>query len=262
MISSKSFSSNSILLSQKGGAQEVPAQRSQDFRVFSRAEVYERGTWTVAYVPEARSGADVATGRSYDLLRPDGRYELETEPTQSTYCFAVSHRYPEFAGEESYLGVAAYSVLMPGTNPVRPVSMFRNRGWRRGDDARFGDKMTSGRRCYGLARSLGHTWMPLPWRRSTPDSITGGMANTATATKGDSYDNALAESVIGLFKTEVIRQEGPWRGLEEVEFATLDWVCWYNKQRLLEPIGYIPPVELEQMYYLNQPASAMVAGVN
>ena len=79
---------------------------------------------------------------------------------------------------------------------------------------------------------------------------------------GDSYDNALAESVIGLFKTEVIRQEGPWRGLEEVEFATLDWVCWYNKQRLLEPIGYIPPVELEQMYYLNQPASAMVAGVN
>ena len=80
--------------------------------------------------------------------------------------------------------------------------------------------------------------------------------------KGDSYDNALAESVIGLFKTEVIRQEGPWRGLEEVEFATLDWVCWYNKQRLLEPIGYISPVEFEQMYYLNQPASAMVAGVN
>ena len=84
----------------------------------------------------------------------------------------------------------------------------------------------------------------------------------SVGSKGDSYDNALAESVIGLFKTEVIRQKGPWRGLEEVEFATLDWVCWYNKQRLLEPIGYIPPVELEQMYYLNQPASAMVAGVN
>ena len=55
----------------------------------------------------------------------------------------------------------------------------------------------------------------------------------SVGSKGDSYDNALAESVIGLFKTEVIRQEGPWRGLEEVEFATLDWVCWYNKQRLL-----------------------------
>ena len=84
----------------------------------------------------------------------------------------------------------------------------------------------------------------------------------SVGSKGDSYDNALAESVIGLFKTEVIRQEGPWRGLEEVEFATLDWVCWYNKQRLLEPIGYIPPVEFEQMYYLNQPATALVAGVN
>ena len=84
----------------------------------------------------------------------------------------------------------------------------------------------------------------------------------SVGSKGDSYDNALAESVIGLFKTEVIRQEGPWRGLEEVEFATLDWVCWYNKKRLLEPIGYIPPVEFEQMYYLNQPATAIVAGVN
>lgn len=79
---------------------------------------------------------------------------------------------------------------------------------------------------------------------------------------GDSYDNALAESVIGLFKAEVIRQRGPWRGLEDVEFATLDWVSWYNEQRLLEPIGYIPPVEFEQMYYRNQAAFAMVAGVN
>src|SRR5438128_1990267 len=59
---------------------------------------------------------------------------------------------------------------------------------------------------------------------------------------GDSYDNALAESVIGLFKTEVIRSRGPWRGLEEVEFATLHWVSWYNTQRLLEPIGYVPPI--------------------
>ena len=85
----------------------------------------------------------------------------------------------------------------------------------------------------------------------------------SVGSKGDSYDNALAESVIGLFKTEVIRQEGPWRGLEEVEFATLDWVCWYNKKRLLEPIvDTFRPVEFEQMYYLNQPATAIVAGVN
>ena len=73
----------------------------------------------------------------------------------------------------------------------------------------------------------------------------------SVGSKGDSYDNDLAE--FWLFKTEVIRQEGPWRGLEEVEFATLDWVCWYNKKRFSQ--CYIPPVEFEQMYYLNQPAT-------
>ena len=66
---------------------------------------------------------------------------------------------------------------------------------------------------------------------------------------GDSYDNALAESVIGLFKTEVIRPRGPWRGIEDVEFATLTWVAWYNGSRLLEPLGYVPPVEFEEAFY-------------
>ena len=79
---------------------------------------------------------------------------------------------------------------------------------------------------------------------------------------GDSYDNALAESVIGLFKTEVIRRKGPWRGLEDVEFATLDWVSWYNTHRLLEAIGYVPPVEHEDHYYRHHPTHAMGAGVN
>jgi transposase InsO family protein len=69
---------------------------------------------------------------------------------------------------------------------------------------------------------------------------------------GDSYDNALAESVIGLYKTEVIRKRGPWRNLEAVEFETLDWVDWFNNRRLLEPIGDIPPVEYEEMYYSGQ----------
>ena len=65
---------------------------------------------------------------------------------------------------------------------------------------------------------------------------------------GDSYDNALAETINGLFKTEVIHPNGPWRNLEEVEFATLEWVDWFNNRRLLGPIGDIPPVEFEQMY--------------
>ena len=67
--------------------------------------------------------------------------------------------------------------------------------------------------------------------------------------RGDSYDNALAESVIGLFKTELIQRQGPWRHLEAVEFATLAWVDWFNTRRLLEPIGYVPPAEYEASYY-------------
>jgi putative transposase len=72
---------------------------------------------------------------------------------------------------------------------------------------------------------------------------------TSVGSRGDSYDNAMAESVIGLYKTEVIRHEGPWKGLEEVEFATLEWVDWFNNTRLLEPIGYVPPAEFEETHY-------------
>jgi transposase InsO family protein len=78
----------------------------------------------------------------------------------------------------------------------------------------------------------------------------------SVGSKGDSYDNALAESVIGLFKTEVIRRRGPWRSLEDVEFATLEWVAWFNHSRLLEPIGDVPPAEYEEAYYSRQQAPA------
>ena len=83
----------------------------------------------------------------------------------------------------------------------------------------------------------------------------------SVGSRGDSYDNALAESVIGLFKTEQIRREGPWRSLDNVEFATLEWVDCSNNRRLLEPIGYVPPAEYEAMYYQDQTTPAMVAGV-
>jgi putative transposase len=75
---------------------------------------------------------------------------------------------------------------------------------------------------------------------------------------GDSYDNALAETINGLYKAEVIHRRGPWRSFEAVEFATLEWVDWFNNRRLLEPIGYIPPAEAEERYYdmLDQPAMA------
>ena len=78
---------------------------------------------------------------------------------------------------------------------------------------------------------------------------------------GDSYDNALAETVIGIFKTEVIRLRGPWGNIDAVEFATLEWVDWFNNRRLLEPLGYVPPIEFEDAYYRSQETPAKVAGV-
>jgi putative transposase len=79
---------------------------------------------------------------------------------------------------------------------------------------------------------------------------------------GDSYDNALAETINGLYKTEVIRRNGPWRNLEDVEFATLEWVDWFNHRRLLEPIGNVPPAEFEAMYDQQQGVSATEAVLN
>jgi transposase InsO family protein len=76
---------------------------------------------------------------------------------------------------------------------------------------------------------------------------------------GDSYDNALAETINGLYKTEVIRRRGPWRNIDAVEYATLEWVDWFNHRRLLEPIGNVPPAELEAAYYRQRDESAMAA---
>jgi len=74
---------------------------------------------------------------------------------------------------------------------------------------------------------------------------------------GDSFDNALAETINGLYKAEVIHRRGPWRSLEAVEYATLEWVDWFNNRRLLEPIGHVPPAEAEAAYYaaLEEPAA-------
>ena len=125
----------------------------------------------------------------------------------------------------------------------------------------------------------------MPWsRRSTRGGPSKGAASSITAiaasqyvsikyterlaeagiepsvgSVGDSYDNALAETVNGLYKTEVIRRRGPWRSLEAVEFATLEWVDWFNNRRLLEPIGNMPPAEAEARYYAQLEGTALAA---
>jgi putative transposase len=74
-------------------------------------------------------------------------------------------------------------------------------------------------------------------------------AVTSVGSVGDSYDNALAETIIGLYKTELIRRRGPWKGIDDLEYATLEWVDWFNHRRLLEPIGYVPPAEFEAAHW-------------
>jgi putative transposase len=90
------------------------------------------------------------------------------------------------------------------------------------------------------------------------ERLTEAGIEPSVGSVGDSYDNALAETINGLYKAEVIHRRGPWRSYEAVEFATLEWVDWFNHRRLLEPIGNIPPAEAEQQYYamLDEPAMA------
>jgi len=91
--------------------------------------------------------------------------------------------------------------------------------------------------------------------QSTPAEITVTAFDSfsgiepSVGSRGDSYDNALAETINGLCKTELIHRRGPWKTRESVEMATLKWVHWFNHQRLLEPIGYIPPAEAEANYW-------------
>ncbi|MCW2243132.1 transposase InsO family protein [Azospirillum canadense] len=91
------------------------------------------------------------------------------------------------------------------------------------------------------------------------ECLTDAGVEPSVGSVGDSYDNALAETINGLYKTEVIRRRGPWRTLEAVEFATLEWVDWFNHRRLLESIGNIPPAEAEARYYAQTEDIAMAA---
>ena len=118
------------------------------------------------------------------------------------------------------------------------------------------------------------------WQRKTPDNkalvhhsdrgsqylsikyterLDEAKIDLSVGTVGDAYDNALAECVIGLFKTEVINQIGPWKSIREVEWEMLKWVDWYNNRRLLGPIGYITPAEAEEAFYANLNTLDMVA---
>ena len=94
------------------------------------------------------------------------------------------------------------------------------------------------------------------------ERLAAAGAAPSVGSAGAAYDNALAESVIGLFKAEVIHRRGPWRGFDDVEYATLEWVAWFNTQRLLEPLGYVPPAEYEEQFYRDQAAHTAAGALN
>jgi transposase InsO family protein len=104
-----------------------------------------------------------------------------------------------------------------------------------------------GRLPAGLVHHSDHGSQYLSMRYT--DRLADAGIAPSVGSRGDAFDNALAESVIGLFKTKVIQRLGPWRNLDGVEIATLTWVDWFNTRRLLEPIGYVPPAEFEAQYY-------------
>ncbi len=93
------------------------------------------------------------------------------------------------------------------------------------------------------------------------EKLSDAGINPSVGRVGDSYDNAMAETINGLYKAEVIWRRGPWRSIEDVEFATLEWVDWFNNRRIMEPLGDIPPKEFEMMYYEDLERPAMVAGL-
>jgi transposase InsO family protein len=91
------------------------------------------------------------------------------------------------------------------------------------------------------------------------ERLAAAGVESSVGSRGDSYDNAMAESIIGLFKAEVIHRRGPWRNLDQVEYAVLEWVDWFNNRRLLEPLDYVPPVEYETAFYKAQATQSAVA---
>jgi putative transposase len=177
---------------------------------------------------------------------------------------ARNHRVPT-AGDTPAL-TAASSL----DRPAAIAAQNRRRSSRRATGGRPGERNTprpdrSERRLRVLIATPSAEVLRRPFDSTQYVSIhyTGRLVEAgiepSVGSVGDSYDNALAETINGLFKTEVIRRRGPWRSLEAVEFATLDWVDWFNHRRLLEPIGNIPPAEVEARYYAQLAEQAVAA---
>ena len=115
-------------------AQDTITQHPKDNRLFNRVVFYQQTPGTVAFLPNVRTGSEAQKAAVFDVLPASGRYEV---PIAASYCFIVNHRFPEQDGVESYVGVAVVSTLKEGTDPGRPVSLYRNDFWRRAQDTSY-----------------------------------------------------------------------------------------------------------------------------
>ena len=183
--------------------------------------------------------------RSFDADRPNRLWlaDITYVPTWSGFAYVA-------------LGIDAYSRFIVGwrvANNLRTdlaLDALEQALWaRRPDTADPDHRLVHHSDAGGQYLSIRYT-----------DRLTEAGIEPSVGSVGDSYDNALAESVIGLYKTELIRQKGPWRNLDQVNYATLKYVDWFNHRRLLEPIGDIPPTEKETNYY-REHTPAPLAGV-
>jgi putative transposase len=258
---------------QDAGKRSARAQRDDELRVLIR-RVYEESFGGV-YGPRKvwkqlrREGHNVARCTVERLMREMGlagavRGRAWTVTTQSQPAFdrpadLVDRTFVATRPNQLWVSDFTYVATWAGFVYVAfVIDVFARRivGWRVSSSMRTDFVLDAleqaiyargGRTPAGLVHHSDQGTQYLSMRYT--DRLADAGIAPSVGSRGDAYDNALAESVIGLFKTEVIQRLGPWRNLDGVEFATLTWVDWFNTRRLLEPIGYVPPAEYEAKYY-------------
>ncbi len=191
----------------------------------------------------------VVRGRAYKTTIPDFAAEHPTDLVQRT--FTASHPNQLWVADIIYVAIwcgVVYTALV--------IDVFARRivGWRVWNSLRtdlvldaLEQALYSRTGTEGLVHHSDRGSQYLSIRYTKRLAEVG--IESSVGSVGDSYDNALAETIIGLYKTEVISARGPWRNIDAVEYATLEWAEWFNNRRLLESMGNIPPAELEQAYY-------------
>jgi transposase InsO family protein len=241
---------------------EIARVFEEDFRVYGVRKVWRQ---------LKREGHDLAPCTVARLMRSMGlQGVIRGKPVRTTISGkAAPSRWTTSTGSSRRRARTRYgSPTSPMSRPGRasPTSPSSSTPMRDGSSAgacrgprirascwmRGNRPCTSGARCIAAASCITATGGSQYVSIHYTERLAQAGIEPSVGSVGDSYDNALAGSINGLYKAEVIHRRGPWRSLEAVEFATLEWVDWFNYRRLLEPIGNIPPAEAEALYYAVQ----------